>query len=148
MCTLYVYVFLVVQFSRVGLAISMYASNKESDGQGGEGGGGTGPDEQSFSRIRQSDLYPHSSKVVGKQTAILTAVVNDVDYLCCGNGRSSWAALNYLFKRGANWVAPEVVHKHGIWEKVSCLLRCPKLELRVHCYLNPLRRLLSVCVIV
>lgn len=98
------YVCLVVQFSRVGLAISMYASNKESDGQGGEGGGGTGADEQSFSRIRQSDLYPHSSKVVGKHSRTnCPSIKNDDDYLCCGNGRSSGAALNYLCKRGANW---------------------------------------------
>lgn len=76
-CTLYVYVCLVVQFSRVGLAISMYASNKESDGQVGEEGGGTGADEQSFSPIRQSDLYPHNSKVVGKHS-VLTNLVDFV----------------------------------------------------------------------
>lgn len=63
---LYMYVCLLVQFSRVALTISMYSSNKESDGQGGDGGGGTGPDEQSFSSIRNSELFPHREKVVGK----------------------------------------------------------------------------------
>ena len=43
----------------------MYASSKAS----GEDGGGTGSpvavEEQSFSSIRNSELYPHSNKVVG-----------------------------------------------------------------------------------
>lgn len=68
----YVYVSLLVQFSRVGLAISMYASSKDNDdGQGGEEEGGTGDEEQSFSPIRNSDLYPHKKKVVGKEKSPL-----------------------------------------------------------------------------
>jgi myotubularin-related protein 3/4 len=52
--------------SRVGLAISMYASSKASDGDGGGAGGPVAEEEQSFSSIRNSELYPHNSKVVDK----------------------------------------------------------------------------------
>lgn len=56
----------VLQLSRVGLAISMYASSKGSDGDGGGAGSPVAEEEQSFSSIRNSELYPHNSKVVGK----------------------------------------------------------------------------------
>ena len=53
----------------MGLAISMYASSKGSDGGGGGGereGCTVVEDEHAFSSIRNSELYPHNSKVVGK----------------------------------------------------------------------------------
>ena len=50
----------------MGLAISMYASSKASDGEEGGGGSVAREEEQSFSPIRNSELYPHNSKVVGK----------------------------------------------------------------------------------
>lgn len=56
-----------MQFSRVGLAISMYASNKASDVMEEGGGSPVRESELSFSPIRNSELYPHNHKVVGKK---------------------------------------------------------------------------------
>ena len=58
---------LPVQLSRVGLAISMYSSSKAGDGEGGgRAGSPVAGEEQSFSSIRNSELYPHNRKVVGE----------------------------------------------------------------------------------
>ena len=48
----------------------MYAaSSKASDGDGGGAGSPVAEEEQSFSSIRNSELYPHNSKVVGEGRA-------------------------------------------------------------------------------
>jgi myotubularin-related protein 3/4 len=53
-------------FSRVGLAISMYASSKPGNVEEGGGVSTAREEELSFSPIRNSELYPHKSKVVDK----------------------------------------------------------------------------------
>ena len=55
----------LAQFSRVGLAISMYASSKTASVVG-EATGVVAEEDHSFSPIRNSELYPHNNKVVGK----------------------------------------------------------------------------------
>ena len=57
--------FHALQFSRVGLAISMYASSKPGNVEEGGGVSTAREEELSFSPIRNSELYPHKSKVVG-----------------------------------------------------------------------------------
>lgn len=66
------------QFSRVGLAISMYASSKTGERGGEREGCATGEDEHAFLPIRNSELYPHNSKVVGKATACIHVYIHKV----------------------------------------------------------------------